>query len=113
MLTKVAVGDPWRDATVSAEGLHVASIPQQPVALSDGFHCSDLGTPTGQVDPTIGAVQHAALTAMRAWLLTWKPPGRPCTRDHATISLYGGIQPTISQNLSKPINAFFKDQGTF
>lgn len=51
------LGDPWVDATVSAEGLNIRSTPQQPIALSDGFHCSDLGVASADVDPTINAVQ--------------------------------------------------------
>ena len=45
----------------------------QPVALSDGFHCSDLGTSAGKIDPTTAAVQAKALASMKSWLATWKP----------------------------------------
>ncbi|KAJ7591573.1 peptidase S28 [Mycena floridula] len=58
--------DPWRDATVSADGLSIQ--------IGDGIHCSDLGTVDGQIDPTIRAVQKQALTSMKSWLSTWSPP---------------------------------------
>lgn len=61
-------GDPWRDATVSADGLGKASTATQPIAVSDGFHCSDLITEYGEIDATIGAVQQQALDAMASWL---------------------------------------------
>ncbi|TFK43800.1 serine carboxypeptidase S28-domain-containing protein [Crucibulum laeve] len=64
--------DPWRDATISAEGRNAQSTSLQPIALGDGFHCSDLGT-SANVDPTIAAVQTKALASMKTWLATWKP----------------------------------------
>jgi hypothetical protein len=67
--------DPWRDATVSAEGLHKASTPLQPIALSDGFHGDDMTTQSGMVDASLGAVQQQALAAMATWLVDWKPRG--------------------------------------
>ncbi|KAF7775751.1 hypothetical protein Agabi119p4_4144 [Agaricus bisporus var. burnettii] len=65
--------DPWREATMSAEGLDVKSTPEQPIGLGDGFHCSDLSTASGLADPTILAVQQAALASMKRWLADWKP----------------------------------------
>ncbi|TCD70021.1 hypothetical protein EIP91_005273 [Steccherinum ochraceum] len=60
--------DPWREATVSADGLHVHSTPQQPIALGDGYHCSDLSTANGNVDSTVKAVQVQALSVIKGWL---------------------------------------------
>ena len=66
-------GDPWRDATKAAEGTNFKSTPQQPHAISDGFHCSDLITENGVVDSTVLAVQQAGLKYIAGWLAEWKP----------------------------------------
>ena len=61
-------GDPWREATVSADGLNKANTTTQPIYESDGFHCSDLSIENGVVDETVHAVQMAALEYMKTWL---------------------------------------------
>ena len=66
-------GDPWREATKAASGTHFPSTPDQPLALSDGFHCSDLITENGVVDSTVLAVQQAGLKYIAGWLAEWKP----------------------------------------
>jgi len=66
-------GDPWRDATVSSEFASSRSTTLQPIALGDGFHCSDMLASSGEADMTILAVQNQALEAMKAWLSTYKP----------------------------------------
>jgi hypothetical protein len=60
--------DPWREATVSADGLNKASATTQPIYESDAFHCSDLHAENGIVDETVYAVQMAALEYMKTWL---------------------------------------------
>ncbi|KAI0063287.1 peptidase S28 [Artomyces pyxidatus] len=65
--------DPWRCETLSAPSLTIASTAQQPIALSNGFHCSDLLTYSGEVDSTILAVQKQGLAAIKGWLAGWKP----------------------------------------
>jgi|SRR5882762_8809321 len=65
------LGDPWRDATVSADNITVPSTASQPIFEGDGYHCSDLITVSGEVDPTIARVQAAGLASMKAWLLEW------------------------------------------
>ncbi|KAI0797037.1 serine carboxypeptidase S28-domain-containing protein [Abortiporus biennis] len=62
------VRDPWREATVSADGVNVPSTSQQPIAVSDGFHCSDLSTANANVDSTVKAVQVQALQFMKSWI---------------------------------------------
>ena len=64
--------DPWREATVSADGTHFQSTPQRPIEVSDGFHCSDLITKNGQVDSTVQSVIDAGLKALGGWLAEWK-----------------------------------------
>jgi hypothetical protein len=79
--------------------------------VGNGFHCSDLGTPSGLADPTIGAVQAAALAAMKNWLAEWKPTGNSPTKN-----VSGGSETAIAQENSqilKPINAWSKSTGTF
>lgn len=110
-ITRAPVGDPWRDATVSADGLFIPSTPQQPIKVGDGFHCTDMGTSSGLADPTVGAVQTAALAAMKGWLAQWKPSGISPTKN-----VTGGSEPDVGQeNIQspKPVNAFFKSSGTF
>ncbi|KAL0066152.1 hypothetical protein AAF712_006776 [Marasmius tenuissimus] len=65
------IRDPWREATVAAEGLNKESTDRQVLTLSDGFHCSDLSTATGAIDDTVGAVQKKALETFKGWLAEW------------------------------------------
>ncbi|KAG2114779.1 peptidase S28 [Suillus discolor] len=65
--------DPWREATVSADGLYKANTTSMPIYEGDGFHCSDLITENGIVDPTIAVVQAAGLMYMKEWLAEWTP----------------------------------------
>ncbi|KAI0638520.1 peptidase S28 [Trametes polyzona] len=65
--------DPWREATLAADGTHFRSTPEQPLTISDGFHCSDLNTPNAVVDPTVLAVQQQGLKAIAGWIAEWKP----------------------------------------
>ncbi|KAG2144463.1 peptidase S28 [Suillus clintonianus] len=68
--------DPWREATVSADGLFKPNTTTMPIYEGDGFHCSDLVIENGIVDPTIAAVQEAGLMYMKQWLAEWKPSTR-------------------------------------
>lgn len=100
-------GDPWRDATVSAEGLNVRSTSSQPIALSDGFHCSDLSYRNALVDPTIDAVQKQALASIKTWLAAWTPgkaTAHPFKRD---VSDEGDAGSTFNP----PVNVWFRDPG--
>lgn len=69
----ISVGDPWREATLSADGQNFQSTPQQPIAVGDGFHCSDLSTANGNVDSTVRAVQVQALASISSWIAEWTP----------------------------------------
>ncbi|KAG6809627.1 hypothetical protein H0H92_015482 [Tricholoma furcatifolium] len=64
--------DPWRDATVSADGVNIQSTDEQPIAVGDGFHTSDL-LAASAVDPTVLAVQEKGLSYMKSWLAEWQP----------------------------------------
>jgi len=68
--------DPWRDATISADGTNFQSTSTQPIVMGDGYHCSDLDAANGEVDATIAAVQAQGLAVMKGWLETWEPPTR-------------------------------------
>ncbi|CCM01542.1 uncharacterized protein FIBRA_03598 [Fibroporia radiculosa] len=68
--------DPWRDATVSADNTSFPSTAWQEIEVGDGFHCSEMYTVNGQVDPTIAKVQEEGLAAMKGWLETWTPPSQ-------------------------------------
>ncbi|KAJ3985743.1 serine carboxypeptidase S28-domain-containing protein [Lentinula detonsa] len=64
--------DPWREGTVSADGLNIPSTASQPILVSDGFHASDLIVDFGEADPSVGAVQQRALEVFATWLSEWK-----------------------------------------
>ncbi|KAG2144464.1 peptidase S28 [Suillus clintonianus] len=68
-----ALRDPWRGATVSADGLNKPNTTSMPIYDSDGFHASDLITKSGTDDPTIATVQEAGLRYMKEWLAEWTP----------------------------------------
>ncbi|KAJ3558317.1 hypothetical protein NM688_g1004 [Phlebia brevispora] len=72
--------DPWREATVSADGHNEASTSTQPIAISDGFHCSDLITDNGAVDSTVLAVQQQGLAAISKWMKGSVPSRREAVR---------------------------------
>ena len=100
------IGDPWRDATVSSDFHMRQSTSEQPIAIGDGFHCSDLITSSGTVDATILAVQQKALTAMHAWLATWEPSAKHiATRRDAITNAPG-------EPLVKPVNAWLRGVST-
>ncbi|KAJ3847893.1 hypothetical protein EV368DRAFT_50357, partial [Lentinula lateritia] len=63
--------DPWREGTVSADGLEIPSTVSQPIFVSDGFHASDLIVDFGEANPSVGAVQQHALAIFSTWLSDW------------------------------------------
>ena len=73
------IGDPWREATVSADGHVLASTAQQPIAEGNGFHCSDLISDNGAVDSTVLAVQKQGLATIGGWLKGSVPSRRDTT----------------------------------
>ncbi|KAA1473364.1 peptidase S28 [Dentipellis sp. KUC8613] len=68
-----AIRDPWRDATVSADNHTVQSTPDQPIAMSDGFHADDLIVDFAAVDATMAKLQQQGLNYIKGWLAEWKP----------------------------------------
>ncbi|CAE6513024.1 unnamed protein product, partial [Rhizoctonia solani] len=69
--------DPWREATVSSDFHPRQSTELQPIAVSDGFHCSDLITLFGAADKTVYDVQQLAIAYFTKWIKEWqdKNPG--------------------------------------
>jgi hypothetical protein len=65
------LGDPWREATMSASTQNLQSTPLQPILISDGFHTSDLGIANGKVDASVGEVQKEALKYFSTWISQW------------------------------------------
>lgn len=54
----VYIDDPWRDATVSSDFHFRNSSETQPIAISNGFHCSDLRiAAVGYADQSVKNVQ--------------------------------------------------------
>ncbi|KAG6861573.1 hypothetical protein C0995_014869 [Termitomyces sp. Mi166 len=100
--------DPWKDATVSATQHTVQSTPNQPIYIGDGFHCSDLKTLAGQVDPTINTVQVAALGYFKTWLSQWKPSPNLHTPSDVKVSPAVTDKVTVHNGVPKPVNAFVK-----
>ena len=95
--------DPWRDATVSSDFHTRISTSSQPIAVSDGFHCSDLSTAASVVDPTILTVQQEALSKIKEWLSAWTPPStyREVKRDEPVSSQSGS-------GIVKPLNSWLR-----
>jgi len=49
---------------------NLVGTPQQPIEISNGFHCSDLRMADG-IDPTVAAVQDKAFASFKTWLAAW------------------------------------------
>ncbi|KAI0740521.1 peptidase S28 [Earliella scabrosa] len=64
--------DPWREATVAAEGVTSQGSDMQPHLLSDGFHCSDLLVRMGKASASVKSVQDQAVNYMARWIGDWK-----------------------------------------
>ncbi|KAI9056849.1 peptidase S28 [Trametes sanguinea] len=64
--------DPWREATVAADGSTSKGWDLQPHLLEDGFHCNDLLVEESANPVTRGA-QVQAIGYLRTWLADWKP----------------------------------------
>lgn len=67
------IDDPWREATVAADGVASAGSDVQPRLLGDGFHCSDLLIREGAVSTKIKGVQDQAVQYMAQWIGEWTP----------------------------------------
>ncbi|KAI0065745.1 hypothetical protein BV25DRAFT_1798124 [Artomyces pyxidatus] len=65
--------DANRYQTVSSGFVNISSTPEQPIAVSDAFQCSDLTTQNGLVNPSVLAVQKEGLSYIAKWLKEWKP----------------------------------------
>lgn len=103
---------------MGAEGLNVDSTPDQPLTMSNGFHCSDLSVKNGQLDPTVGEVQKQGLAAFKVWLAEYDagivppptPSGPPALPSgppggHHGHGHHHGPGPASSK---KPVNAWNK-----
>ncbi|TFK63556.1 hypothetical protein BDN72DRAFT_311679 [Pluteus cervinus] len=106
------LGDPWRDATMSAEGLGNDSTPTELINLGDGFHCSDLRASTALYSAPIADIQKKALATFHTWVSEYKPtaaqgsaPSRPVASD---TSNEGFVDPPTSTVGKKPISAWQK-----
>ena len=58
---------------MSSDFMTQMSTPFMPIEVSDGFHCSDLISDNGAVDPTVLKVQQEGLKWMKRWLADWEP----------------------------------------
>lgn len=65
------LGDPWREATVAANGASFPKMDLQPHLVSDGFHCSDMLASEGS-SKAVKKVQDAAGGYMKKWHADWK-----------------------------------------
>ncbi|CAE6447253.1 unnamed protein product [Rhizoctonia solani] len=64
--------DPWREATMSSDFYPRKSTELQPIAVSDGFHCSDLLTRFGAADKTVYDVQQLSIAYFTKWIKEWQ-----------------------------------------
>ncbi|KAI9063967.1 peptidase S28 [Trametes sanguinea] len=69
------LNDPWREATVAADGSPNTGSDSQPHLLSDGFHCTDMLVREGAASAKVKSVQDAAVAYMREWFAQWTPSG--------------------------------------
>ncbi|TDL29922.1 hypothetical protein BD410DRAFT_759045 [Rickenella mellea] len=102
--------DPWRDATVSSDFHFRQSTSSQPIAVSDGFHCSDLGRKNGMTDTTVAAVQTQALATMKTWLAQWTPKGSISGNPkHPFVPSQPGRSPSPSEDVGKRVNVWLRE----
>ncbi|KAF9266345.1 hypothetical protein L218DRAFT_922990 [Marasmius fiardii PR-910] len=64
--------DTWKEGSVSAEAVNIASTDSQPIYLSEGFHASDLLARFAAVNPSVASAQQTGLAAIRRWMQEWK-----------------------------------------
>ena len=62
--------DPWKYATMSTGTRRLVGTPDQPIEMSNGFHCSDFRMDE-RIDPSVAAVQDKAFASFRTWLADW------------------------------------------
>ncbi|KAJ8474948.1 hypothetical protein ONZ51_g6894 [Trametes cubensis] len=65
--------DPWREATVAADGTTNPGSELQPHLLGDGYHTGDTIIAEGLANPSVRAAQQQALQYIGKWLADWKP----------------------------------------
>jgi len=68
--------DPWREATVSSDFIRRSSTPDNLIAVSDGFHCTDLAI-SNDIDPTVAKVQELAVQYLTQWVNDYKSSTLP------------------------------------
>ncbi|KAI0333427.1 peptidase S28 [Cubamyces sp. BRFM 1775] len=67
------IRDPWREATVAADGATTPGSDLQPHLLGDGYHCSDMLISEGISSPAVLKVQNTVVDYLGKWLAEWKP----------------------------------------
>jgi hypothetical protein len=101
LLPFAPLGDPWREATTSSDLHPRQSTDTQPIAISDGFHCSDLVTQNGDVDPTVKAVQVLANQYMTKWLGEWYTQYNVPAPGLNSSSVTSGLSSRIRRKMSE------------
>ena len=72
-LTHVWTGDPWREATVASDfSIQLTLSEDQPHALADGAHCTDMLI-SNTTSERVHALQQSALGYMKKWHAEWTP----------------------------------------
>ena len=69
----MTLGDPWKEATVAADGCANSGSDTQPHLLSDGFHCSDMLVREGAASASVKTVQDSAVSYVAQWISEWQP----------------------------------------
>ncbi|KZP04566.1 peptidase S28 [Athelia psychrophila] len=110
--------DPWRYATVSSGDVNITSTSTQPILVGDGYHCSDLGSSAGLVDPTVLHVQQESLKYMKTWLAEWTPStNASSSATYNSAETSNGISsspaPAVPAVIGgKAVNAWFRQFGS-
>ena len=87
-------GDPWREATVASDYHFRQSTENQPIFVSDGFHCSDLLT-EWTVDPTVADVAALGVAYLGRWQDEWR-------QAHPHVSSASAFSTPNPDTLTKP-----------
>jgi hypothetical protein len=94
--------------TVNSDFHNRQSTDLQPIAVSDGFHCSDLLTRLGAVDPTVLSVQKLAVAYMTKWIKEWQVNHPDALKGGSGVTVIdpATVQgpPTFTPAFSLPLN---------
>ncbi|KDQ08574.1 hypothetical protein BOTBODRAFT_59285 [Botryobasidium botryosum FD-172 SS1] len=92
--------DPWRDATVSSDFTFRKSTPENPIAVSDAFHCSDMII-GHNIDSTVAGVQELAVKQFIEWVKEYKT--HSASTAPASVTSATGSKSTGEDGMKPPL----------